>query len=200
MLKFIKSLVAWKTTLASHSAYSSKTLKVEQERTPNMSGKLVAPELFRPPVDFPDVPYDHLLRMAAYPNPDRPAIIYHDLILTYREVVSMVNSIANGLLNLGITKGDHICLFTLNRPDYSVTLNAAATIGAVVSPMNPSYKEREIGYQLENSEAKAILIQRELLPLLQLVLSQKSLPHLKHIIVTGERVPESMPHAIPFAK
>jgi long-chain acyl-CoA synthetase len=30
-----------------------------------MPEKMVAPELFRPPVDFPDVPYDHLLRTAA---------------------------------------------------------------------------------------------------------------------------------------
>src|SRR2546422_7585394 len=97
-----------------------------------MSGKMVAPELFRPPVDFPDVPYDHLLRMAAYRNPDRPAIIYHDLILTYREVVSMVNSIANGLLNLGLTKGDRLCLFTLNRPEYTITFIAAGSIGVVV--------------------------------------------------------------------
>jgi acyl-CoA synthetase (AMP-forming)/AMP-acid ligase II len=161
---------------------------------------MVAPELFRPTIAFPVMPYDHLLRMSAERNPDRPAIIYHDLTLTYREVVSMVNSIAHGLLELGIKKGDHICLFTLNRPEYTITLNAAATIGAVVSPMNPSYKEREIGYQLENSEARAILIQRELLPLLQSVLSQKALPNLKHIIVTGERVPEGMPDAVPFAR
>ncbi len=165
-----------------------------------MSGKMVAPELFRPPVDFPDVPYDHLLRMAAYRNPDRPAIIYHDLILTYREVVSMVNGIANGLLNLGLTKGDRLCLFTLNRPEYTITFIAAASIGVVVSPMNPAYKEREIAYQLENSEARAILIQRELLPLLQLVMNQKTFPNLKHIIVTGDRVPEGMPEAIPFAR
>src|SRR5438105_1243420 len=165
-----------KSMLASNSAYSSKTLIVEQERTPNMSGKMVAPELFRPPIDFPDVPYDHLLRMAAYRNPDRPAIIYHDLILTYREVVSMVNGIANGLLNLGLTKGDRLCLFTLNRPEYTITFIAAASVGMVVSPMNPAYKEREISYQLENSEAKAILIQRELLPLFQLVMNQKSFP------------------------
>jgi acyl-CoA synthetase (AMP-forming)/AMP-acid ligase II len=165
-----------------------------------MSEKMVAPELFRPTVAFPVMPYDHLLRMSAERNPDRPAIIYHDLMLTYREVVSMVNSTAHGLLELGIKKGDHICLFTLNRPEYTITLNAAATIGAVVSPMNPSYKEREMGYQLENSEARAILIQRELLPLLQSVLSQKALPDLKHIIVTGERVPEGMSDAIPFAR
>ena len=162
-----------------------------------MSEKMVAPELFRPPVDFPDVPYDHLLRMAEGRNPDHPAIIYHDLILTYREVVSMVNCIANGLYNLGLRKGDRICIFTTNRPEYTVTFIAAASLGIVVSPMNPSYKEREIGYQLENSEAGAILIQRELLPLLQIVLAQNSLPNLKHIIVTGDKVPEGTPEAIP---
>src|SRR5437588_4598321 len=116
-----------------------------------MSPKMVAPELFRPPVDFPDVPYDHLLRMAASRNPDRPGIIYHDLRLTYREVVSMVNSIANGLHSLGLRKGNRICLLTLNRPEYTITFIAAATMGIVVSPMNPSYKERDIIYQLQNS-------------------------------------------------
>jgi long-chain acyl-CoA synthetase len=165
-----------------------------------MPEKMVAPELFRPPVDFPDVPYDHLLRTAAERTPERPAIIYHDLLLTYREVVSMVNCIANGLDNLGIKKGDRICLFTTNRPEYTITFVAAASIGAIVSPMNPAYREREVGYQLENSEAKAILVQRELVPLLQSVLRQKSFPHLKHILVTGEDAPADLPSALPFAR
>src|SRR5438874_12955189 len=112
----------------------------------------------------------------------------------------MVNGIANGLLNLGLTKGDRLCLFTLNRPEYPITFIAAASIGVVVSPMNPAYKEREVGYQLENSEARALVVQRELLPLVELVLKEKELPHLKHIVVTGDRVPESMPEAIPFAR
>jgi long-chain acyl-CoA synthetase len=175
-------------------------LDVEFRKDSGMTEKMFAPELFRPQVEFPDVPYDYLLRMAADRTPDRPAIIYHDLILTYREVVSMVNSIANGLRNLGLKKGDRICLLTLNRPEYTITFIAAASIGVVVSPMNPAYKEREIGYQLENSEANAILIQRELLPLLQKVLADKSLPNLKHIIVTGQDVPEGMSNATTFAK
>src|SRR6266516_6793566 len=165
-----------------------------------MSEKMVAPELFRPPVDFPDVPYDHLLRMAAQRNPDRLAIIYHDLRLTYREVLSMVNCIANGLHDLGLKKGDHIFLLMTNRPEYPITFIAAASLGVVVSPINPSYKEREVAYQLENSEAKAIVIQRELLPLLQIVLTQKELPELQYIIVTGEHAPAGVPDAIPFAK
>src|SRR5258708_7907632 len=159
MLDHTKSVVCEDSTCVKGSV-----LDVEAERIPGMSNKMVVPELFRPTVDFPDVPYDHLLRMAAARNPDRPAIIYHDLILTFREVVSMVNSIATGLHSLGLKKGDHMCLLTMNRPEYTTTFIGAASIGLVVSPMNPQYKEREIGYQLENSESKAILIQRELLP------------------------------------
>jgi acyl-CoA synthetase (AMP-forming)/AMP-acid ligase II len=165
-----------------------------------MSNKMVSPGLFRPLVDFPDVPYDYLLRMAAEHYPHNPAIVYHDLILSYREVVSMVNSIANGLHELGLRKGDRICLLTGNCPEYAITINAAATIGAVTSPMNPLYKEREIAYQLENSEARAIVILREMVPLLQKVISQESLPNLKYIIVTGEDVPEDIPGAVAFVR
>ncbi len=163
-----------------------------------MSEKMFAPELFRPPVDFPDIPYDHLLRRAAERNPERTAIIFHDLFLTYREVVSMVNSIANGLYDLGLRKGDHLCIYTTNRPEYTITFIAAASIGVVVSPMNPAYKEREVSYQLEDSEAKALLIQRELVPIFIGARAQQQFPNLQHIIVTGTTAPEELPEAIPF--
>jgi long-chain acyl-CoA synthetase len=165
-----------------------------------MSEKIFAPELFRPALDFPDVPYDHLLRAAAARTPDHPAIVYQNMIFTYREVVSMVNSTANGLYDLGFRKGDRLCLYMTNRPEYTITFIAAASIGVIISPMNPGYKEREVGYQLENSEANAIFLQRDFVPMLQLALSQKSLPNLKHVIVTGETAPEDMPEAIPYGK
>lgn len=167
-----------------------------------MSERMFTPELFRPVVEFPDVPYDQLLRTAAERNPDHLAIIFHDLSLTYREVVAMVNSIANGFRELGLKKGDRVCLLMMNRPEYTISFIAAASIGVVISPMNPAYKEREIGYQLENSEANAIVIQQELVPLLQLVLEKRSseLPKLKHVIVTGTQVPENLPGAITFGQ
>jgi len=173
-----------------------------------MAERIFAPELFRPHVEFPDVPYDYHVRAAAERNPDRPAIVYHNMIFTYREVIAMINSIANGLHDLGLKKGDCICLYMANRPEYTITFIAAASIGVVVSPMNPGYKEREVAYQLENSEAKAILIQRELLPVLQLALGHHSFPKLKHVLVTGEQAPElvvdekapkSMSEVITFA-
>lgn len=164
-----------------------------------MSKKMFAPELFRPPLDIPEVPYDHLFRAAAARNPEQLAIIHHNLTLTYREVASMVNCIANGLYELGLRKGDRLNLFLVNRPEYIITFIAAASIGVVVSPMNPSYKEREVAYQLANSEAQAILVQSELIPTFNLALKHGEFPQLKHILVTGASIPETLPDAIPYA-
>jgi len=111
----------------------------------------------------------------------------------------MINSTANGLHDLGLRKGDRLCLYMANRPEYTITFIAATSLGIVVSPMNPGYKEREVAYQIENAEAKAILLQDSLVPMLQAAMSQKTFPHLKHVLVTGEKPPESMPEAVTFA-
>ncbi len=115
----------------------------------------------------------------------RSAIIAGDVTLTYREVVALVDTLAAGLLRLGLGSGDHLCVMTANRPEYPILLNAAATIGAVFSPVNPAYKEREVAYQLENAACKAIFVQRELLPLVQSVVQAGTYPRLKHIVVLG---------------
>src|SRR5438270_12385680 len=49
--------------------------------------------------------------------------------------------------------------------------------------MNPAYKEREVAYQLSNSEAVAVLVQQELLPLVQAVRTET--PALEHVVVVG---------------
>jgi len=164
-----------------------------------MSEKIFAPELFRPHIDFPDVPYDYHVRAAADRFPDRVAMVYQNMVFSYREIVSMINSIANGLHDLGLRKGDRLCLYMSNRPEYTITFIAATSLGIVVSPMNPGYKEREVAYQIENSEAKAIMLQSSLVPTLQSALQQKAQPNLKHFLVTGEKASESMPEAITFA-
>ncbi|MBE3560439.1 MAG: acyl--CoA ligase [Ktedonobacteraceae bacterium] len=165
-----------------------------------MSLCIMRPELFRTSLDIPEVPYDYLLRQAAERVPERPAIVYHDFILTYREVISIVNSLANGLRALGIGKGDCICIFTANRPEFSILLQACATIGAILSPINPVYKQRELAYQLGDTEAKVIVVQRELLSLLQAVLREGTFPHLQHILLIGGDIPDDLPQAISFAR
>src|SRR6266568_1691776 len=109
--------------------------------------------------------------------------MFKDVNLTYRELDALVNSFANTLLDLGIGKGQTVCLFMTNRPEYVISWFAIARAGAVASPMNPAYKEREVAYQLSNSEAVAILVQQELLPLVQAVCTET--PALEHVVAVG---------------
>ncbi len=140
-------------------------------------------ELFRPALQYPSYPYAGLLARTAEQYPEHVAIMFKDVNLTYRELDALVNSFANTLLDLGIGKGQTVCLFMTNRPEYVISWFAIARIGAVASPMNPAYKEREVAYQLSNSEAVAILVQQELLPLVQAVRTET--PALEHVVVVG---------------
>src|SRR5690348_5498407 len=140
-------------------------------------------ELFRPSLQYPSYPYAEMLTRTAERYPEHIALIFKNVNLTYRELESLVNSFANALLDLGIRKGQRVCLLMTNRPEYLISWFAIARIGAVACPMNPSYKEREVAYQLSNSEAVAILVQQELLPLVQTV--RAGTPALKHVLVVG---------------
>ncbi|MGE5334617.1 MAG: class I adenylate-forming enzyme family protein [Nitrososphaerota archaeon] len=154
------------------------------------------PEFYRPSLVYPDLPFHEMLARTALRVPERPAIFWRDITLSYREVYALARSAAVGMHALGLRKGDRVCLLMLNRPEYMICWMAASMLGLVLSPMNPSYKEREVAYQLENSEAKAILVQRDLLPVVQAVRSQT--PNLKHVMVTGSEPVSDDPAVIPF--
>lgn len=123
--------------------------------------------LFRPSLPYPSHPYDSILAQAAGRYPEHIAIAFKEMRLTYRELDALVNSFANALLALGIRKSDCVCLLMKNQPEFVISWFAVTRIGAVVSPMNPSYKEREVTYQLENSDAVAVIVQHESLPLVE---------------------------------
>jgi long-chain acyl-CoA synthetase len=156
------------------------------------------PEFYRPSLVYPDLPFHEMLARTASRFPERPAIFWRDITLSYREVYSLSRAAAVGLHALGLRKGDHVCLLMLNRPEYMICWMAASMLGLVLSPMNPSYKEREVAYQLENSEAKAILVQREMLPMVRAVRGQA--PQLQHVLVTGSEAVADDPQAIPFGQ
>jgi long-chain acyl-CoA synthetase len=141
------------------------------------------PELFRPRLTYPEIPYGEMLARPVSLHPDREAIVFNEASLTYRELEGLVNAFANALRAIGIGRADRVALFMTNRPEYVVAFFALARLGAVPSPMNPSYREREVAYQLDDSESVAVVVQHDLLPLVLAVRSE--LPRLKHVIVVG---------------
>ncbi|MBV9231057.1 MAG: acyl--CoA ligase [Chloroflexi bacterium] len=154
--------------------------------------------LFRPSLQYPTHPYDETLALTAQRYPEHTALLFNEVSLTYRELNSLVNIFANALLDLGIRKGQMVCLLMTNRPEFVISWHAITRIGAVASPMNPSYKEREVAYQLSNSEAVAVVVQHNLLPLIEAVRSET--PDLKHVIVVGSGQQTPSTNALSFAQ
>src|SRR5712691_9470383 len=140
-------------------------------------------ELFRPSLQYPSYPYAEMLTRTAERYPEHIAVILKDVNLTYRELEALVNAFAHALLDLGISQGQTVCLLMTNRAEYVISWFAIARTGAIASPMNPSYKEREVAYQLSNSDAVAVIVQQEMLPLVEAVRAQT--PTLEHIITVG---------------
>ncbi len=155
------------------------------------------PELFRPALRYPSYPYAEMLARTAERYPEQVAVVFNNVNLTYRELDALVNSFANALLDLGIRKGQTVCLFMTNRPGYIISWFALARIGAITSPMNPSHKEREVAYQLSNSEAVALIVQPELLPLVQAVRTQT--PDLELVVIVGSARPISQTDTLLFS-
>ncbi|HZR44676.1 MAG TPA: AMP-binding protein [Ktedonobacteraceae bacterium] len=145
----------------------------------------VQSELFRPRFQYPTHAYDEMLTLTAQRYPENDAIIFKDGNLSYRELEALVNSFANALRSLGVRKGQTVCLFMKNSPEILISWFAIIRLDAIACPLNPSYKEREVAYQLSNSDSVAVIVQPELLPMVEAVRAQ--VPTLEHIIVTGAR-------------
>ncbi len=143
----------------------------------------VQTELFRPSLTYPVHPYDEMLTRTAERYPEHVAAVSKEVNLTYRELEALVNTFANALQELGVSKGQKVCLFMTNRAEYVISWFAVTRVGAIVSPINPSYKDREVSYQIDNSESVAVIVQQNLLPLVEA--RRADMPHLQHVIVVG---------------
>lgn len=145
------------------------------------------PELVRPKLDYPRVPYHELLRRTAERTPDKWATVFHDQKITYREIEGLSNGLANGLRDFGIAKGDRVAMFTSNRPEYLISFEATSKAGGVVTPINPAYHEQEVEYQLNDSEARVLVVHEERLPIVDAI--RDRIPTVKQILVIGSAPP-----------
>ena len=96
-----------------------------------------------------------LLEDSANTYPDRTAVILGDTRLSYAEVDSFANMVANLLVARGIGPGDKVALSCPNLPYFTVVYFGILKAGATVVPLNVLLKAREVGYHLTDSEAKA---------------------------------------------
>ena len=78
--------------------------------------------------------------------------------ITYSEFGEKVRLIAEGLVSLGIGKGDKVALLSENRPEWSMSDFGIQSAGALVVPVYPTLIPKQIEYILRNSDTKFIIV------------------------------------------
>jgi len=139
-----------------------------------------------PALNYPIGALHDVMRATAARFPDRPAITFKDSVITFAEFDRDSNQLANGFAALGVTAGDRIALYLPNCPPYELAFYAASKLGAIACPMNPSYREREITYHVNDSGAKVMVTHTTLWPVVDACRPQ--LPNLAGVVVTGDEI------------
>src|SRR5689334_10200376 len=117
-----------------------------------------------------------MLRTRLYADPAN--VFVHDLILqscrrfpnktaiidsscnrriTYAQYGEILESLAKGFIATGLKPGEIVAIYLANSWEFAATYHAATLAGGVPTLLNPSYREREVRYQLENSGAAFLI-------------------------------------------
>ncbi len=91
--------------------------------------------------------------------PDSDALVscHQDVRWTYAEFRERIDSLAAGLLKLGIEPGERVGVWGPNSSEWALTQMATAKIGAILVNINPAYRLYELEYAMNKSGCRAIV-------------------------------------------
>src|SRR3954454_11201306 len=101
--------------------------------------------------------FAHELSAAVEQAGDRPAVKLDDVVLTYGALDAAVARAAGLLRSKGVGAGDRVGMQLPNVPYFPFVYFGALRLGAVVVPMNPLLKDREVAYHLSDSGATVMV-------------------------------------------
>ena len=90
--------------------------------------------------------------------PERDALIFGGLRLTYSDAENRINRLAHYLKDNGVQPGDRVALYLFNGNEYLEAMLAAFKIRAVPVNVNYRYVEEELSYLLNDSSAVALIL------------------------------------------
>ncbi|HYB19298.1 MAG TPA: class I adenylate-forming enzyme family protein, partial [Thermodesulfobacteriota bacterium] len=126
---------------------------------------------------FPEIPVSRLLESSAKYYPKATALVYEpeNFMVSYSELCTLCQRFASGLQHrLGVKKGDRVAIYARNYPETAIAFYAIAMAGGVYVACNPLLIKRELEYQLNDPQARTIVISDEMLPVVREVIREKS--------------------------
>jgi long-chain acyl-CoA synthetase len=142
-----------------------------------------------------------MLRTELYADPS--GLFLHDIILsscrkfpqktalldassnrrfTYSEYGEVVEQLGRGFVAAGLKPGEIVAIFLPNSWEFAATYHAATLAGGIPTLLNPTYREREVRYQLENSDAAFLVTDGAVLG----EINMSGLPKLRRVFTTRQ--------------
>jgi long-chain acyl-CoA synthetase len=106
---------------------------------------------------YPAVSLQGVLKKTAEEHPEKTAITYFEGEITYGELDALSDQFAAALASLGVKQGDRVAIFLPNVPQFVIAYFGILKTGAVLTAISPLHREREVEYQLSDSEAETII-------------------------------------------
>src|SRR4030081_1203298 len=112
-----------------------------------------------PDVAIPDTPITPFVFQHVKDRADKPALIDGPTgrIISYSELAHSIARVATSLNRRGFKKGEVFGILSPNLPEYAIAFHAVATLGGIVTPVNPLYTEHEIAHQLKDAGARFLI-------------------------------------------
>ena len=123
------------------------------------------------------------LTISAAIVPDRIALSEAGHEITYLELQSRVNRLAQSLQSLGVSRGQNVGVMAVNSTDMVELYYAAASLGATYVPLNFRAKPEELQYMVDSADISVLFVSERYWSLFEGIASD--LPSLQHVCTIG---------------
>jgi fatty-acyl-CoA synthase len=125
------------------------------------------------------------LDVSAQRYPDKPALVFFDQALSYRELHAQVERLAAHLRQQGVQDGERVILFMQNCPQWVVAHFAILRANAVVVPVNPMNRAEELKHYIIDPDARVAIAAADLAgELLKANGEVREADRLRHLVVS----------------
>jgi len=115
-------------------------------------------------------PYDRsativdMFRTCAAGSPGNVAVIYEDRSLTYAEVDTLTDKIAQYISRQGLGRGDTVAVF-INRSEYMVVASLGVLkAGCAYEPLDPNYPDERLAFMVKDAGSRLMIVDDRLCP------------------------------------